>query len=447
MVVYYHLFFIEMKDLSIVIEILEKIALLYCFITCIHAQENKNRLCGAAVFLTCVLIALKILLSSDYVTNYLLELFAMAIFIFISFRNKKLLYFTLLFNLYTIFGLVRLLVGILTFPIVILTKIDGNGIASEILIGIFCVISYFSLMYFCQERKAYVEKEMPLVTRVGITSLLGFCEWILLVIRYMGFDGDYIVFYNILLFAIIFSVIIVFLWLFDKAQEQKRLQEMTAYAHRTREVIPSLSRVLEKLEDASAYQDQADEIIRELRMICNSDMERNKMEAAVIKSFETTGCFALDEQLERYLDEAATQGFHLDVMVRASIKEILNEQKIEIYSLLQVVGDLYRNAYTAISKTEKQGRILLCFGYNQRGHYEISVHDNGVLFPQHVLEHLGERGVTTGGTGHGMADIFEVLERNQISYLLNQDLSIGSIFTKSISLVFDGQGEKRIECR
>lgn len=155
----------------------------------------------------------------------------------------------------------------------------------------------------------------------------------------------------------------------------------------------------------------------------------------------------MDGQLERYLEEAAEQGFELDIMMRASVKEILNEKKIELYSLLQVVGDLYRNAYKAVLSNEKQGRILICFGYNWEGYYEISIHDNGPLFPEYVLRHLGERGVTTGGTGHGMADTFEVLERNQISYVLNQDLSEGGVFTKSISLVFDDRGDRKINCR
>lgn len=286
-----------------------------------------------------------------------------------------------------------------------------------------------------------------MIVRIGTTLLLGFADSILLVIRHIGYDDDYVLIYNLFLFAIIFSIIILALWLFDKAQEQKKMQEMTAYAHRTREVIPSVSRVLDKLEDMSAHMEQTSEIIQELKMICNGDMEQTKKEAASIKTFDSTGCFALDEQLERYLEEAAKQGFHLDVMVRAPVKEILHDKKIELYALLQVVGDLYRNAYKAVLKREKQGRILLCFGYNSEGIYEISVHDNGSLFPKYVLQHLGERSVPTGGTGHGIADIFEVLERNHISYILNQELPENSIFTKSISLVFDGRGEKIIQCR
>lgn len=414
---------------------------------CISVSESTRKIKVASLFLAGVFLLLKIILFSQYFAIHLLELFAMAVYVAFCFEKRKLWHFTFLFNLYVFLDLISIIGVFLTFPIILIAKMKMNGVGREILIVVFFAVTYILIMNLCRVGKGKRIQGTSAITRIGITFLLGVSECILLIIRHIGYANDYILFYEMFLFVIIFSVIIVFLWLFDKAQEQKRLQEMTAYAHRTREVIPSLSRVLEKLEDASAYEDQADKIIRELRMICNSDMERNKKEAAVIKSFDTTGCLALDGQLERYLEEAATQGFHLDVMVRAPIKEILNEQKIELYSLLQVVGDLYRNAYKATLKTEKQGRILLCFGYNKKGNYEISVHDNGVLFPQHVLEHLGERGVTTDGTGHGMADIFEVLECNQISYLLNQDLPTGSIFTKSISLVFDGQGDKRIECR
>ena len=393
----------------------------------------------------CLLPFLETALSADYVTIYLLELFVMLAYVLVCFQKRRLRYFTLLFILYMVFDLASVAGAIITFPIVLITK--ANKVEKEILVVIFYVVVYLFVIYFCRKQKSQRIKDMSMITRIGVTLLLGFSECVLLAIRYMGYNDNYVMIYSILLFSIIFSVIVLVLWLFDKSQEQKKIQELTAYAHRTREVIPSMNRMLNKLAEQSGYADKTSEIIQELKQICDGDMGATKREAAVLKTFETTECFALDGQLERYLEEAAEQGFELDIMVRASVKEILNEKKIELYSLLQVVGDLYRNAYKAVLKNEKQGRILICFGYNWEGYYEISIHDNGPLFPEYVLKHLGERGVTTGGTGHGMADIFEVLKRNQISYVLNQDLPEGGIFTKSICLVFDDKGNREINCR
>lgn len=155
----------------------------------------------------------------------------------------------------------------------------------------------------------------------------------------------------------------------------------------------------------------------------------------------------LDLQLERYLEEAEQQEFTLDIIVCAPMKDILKNIKIELYALLQIVGDLYRNANKVVTKNETRGRILMCFGYNQEGDYELSVYDNGEPFPSYVLEHLGERGVTTDGTGHGLSDIFESVHRGKMSFLLNQSLPKESIFTKEICITFDGKEEINIPCR
>ncbi len=436
-----------MKNLSILIEILAVVTWLYCFVANIDDKNQTKKINIASIIMVFVCVILKYSLFSNYIVIFIFKLLTMAVFVVGCFQKRRLWHFSTLFVIYALLDLLNLIIAFIMPIFMFIVGAERLTEKHNQYIAFLYIISYSCIILFMRKRKKRILRATSVSMRVGTVLLLIFSECILLAFRYVEYNSTDVMFYRILLFAIVFSIIILVLWIFDKVQEQKRLQEMTAYSHRTREVIPSISRVLQKLESVSEHEEQTSEIIQELRLICNSDMERNKKEVAVIKSFETTGCVALDEQLERYLKEAATQGFHLDVVVRASVKDILNEQKIELYSLLQVVGDLYRNAYTAVLKTKKQGRILLCFGYNQRGDYEISVHDNGVAFPQHVLEHLGERGVTTGGTGHGMADIFDVLECNQISYLLNQDLPTGSIFTKSISLVFDGQGNKRIECR
>ena len=96
------------------------------------------------------------------------------------------------------------------------------------------------------------------------------------------------------------------------------------------------------------------------------------------------------------------------------------------------MGDLYRNANKVVRRNKGEGRILICFGYNMDGFYELSIYDNGDPFPEYVLEHLGKRGVTTGGRGHGISDIFEALHRGKMSFLLNQVLPKESIFTKGI---------------
>lgn len=438
-------FVLKMEYTSLIIEIIQMGTVLYCFEKYDVERKSSRKKRILSLLIICISIGMKEIMLSEKLIVFLLQLIVMAIYVGVCFYRERVYYFSLLFILYVIFDLFDIVLAFFTFPMVVLFK---NRIKTQ---GIYNLNMIFHIAMYCGAiilfRKRKPVRKDSLAVRVGVMLLLGFSECILLTIRQIGYNYDYVMIYSILLFSMIFSVIVLVLWLFDKSQEQKKIQELTAYAHRTREVIPSMNRMLNKLAEQSGYTDRTSEIIQELKQICDGDMGATKREAAVLKTFETTECFALDGQLERYLEEAAEQGFELDIMVRASVKEILNEKKIELYSLLQVVGDLYRNAYKAVLKNEKQGRILICFGYNWEGYYEISIHDNGPLFPEYVLKHLGERGVTTDGTGHGMADIFEVLERNRISYVLNQDLPKGGIFTKSICLVFDDKGNREINCR
>lgn len=173
-------------------------------------------------------------------------------------------------------------------------------------------------------------------------------------------------------------------------------------------------------------------------------MVQTKKEVSNIKTFNTTGSAALNEQLQGYLEEAVKNNFEMDIMVQAPIDELLKTGQIEIYSLMQIIGDLYRNAFKIVTKRKVPGRILICFGYNAEGCYEISVYDNGEHFASHILKHLGERGNTTGGTGHGIADIFEVLHGSHGSFILDQSLPEGNVFTKGIYIVFDRRGDVEV---
>ena len=58
-------------------------------------------------------------------------------------------------------------------------------------------------------------------------------------------------------------------------------------------------------------------------------------------------------------------------------------------------------------KCRAKGHILLIIGCRYEDILEISVVDNGVDFPLYVIEAFGKRGVTTSGTGNGLADLID----------------------------------------
>lgn len=358
--------------------------------------------------------------------------------------NKFIGVFCKFFVLYTLVDVLNILLPFVSFPI-----IKFWGIAEGMLGADICILLLRILMYLCIAcafTKIHIRLpyEISAIAQAGIIFICVILEFSLLKLKHTVFDIQDVIQYKLLVFIIAFGVIILILWGLDKSRERKKFQELTAYTHRTREVIPSVERMLARLEEASAHIDKSNDIIKELRQICSTDMVQTKKEVSNIKTFNTTGSAALNEQLQGYLEEAVKNNFEMDIMVQAPIDELLKTGQIEIYSLMQIIGDLYRNAFKIVTKRKVHGRILICFGYNAEGCYEISVYDNGEHFASHILKHLGERGNTTGGTGHGIADIFEVLHGSHGSFILDQSLPEGNVFTKGIYIVFDRRGDVEV---
>ena len=58
---------------------------------------------------------------------------------------------------------------------------------------------------------------------------------------------------------------------------------------------------------------------------------------------------------------------------------------------------------------------------------------------QYILDHFGERGNTTWGTGNGLADLMGTVNRVHASIEVNTELAPEDVFTKEISICFDGK--------
>lgn len=346
------------------------------------------------------------------------------------------------FILYALIDALNVCLALFSFPVMI----QGDTLAADMCILFLRITIYSVIAAGFTFTKIHIRHvyETSVIAQAGCVFICVVVEIVSLKLKYTVFNNQDVVQYKLLVFIIAFGVIILILWGIDKSREKKKIQELTAYTHRTREVIPSVERMLARLEEASAHIDKSNNIIKELRQICSTDMVQTKKEVSNIKTFNTTGSAALNEQLEGYLEEAVKNNFEMDIMVQAPIDELLKTGQIEIYSLMQIIGDLYRNAFKIVTKGKVNGRILICFGYNAEGCYEISVYDNGELFASHILKHLGERGNTTGGTGHGIADIFEVLHGSHGSFILDQSLPEGNVFTKGIYIVFDRRGDVEV---
>lgn len=426
------------------------VAFLYCI--CVLIEETCIGV-DLRFIIHCSVLGIVYLILSDIGETYpvlscILKLIALLGHVRLYYHNKKNSVFRGVFVIYVLWEMLYVVIAFITFPCIYLWGVELNK--SNLDFIIICIVGIHAVICSCitfmlLKKKQKIIQSFSHSAQMGIVICCMILEFAILEFRSMIYHPREIRSYKILLAGIVLSCIVIVLWVLDKREEQKKIRELTSYAHKTREIIPSVGRALKRLKDMSDQLEDAERLLEELQSICQTDMWEVYREVSNIKTFDSTGCFVLDEQLGRYLEEACEHDFQLDIIVRAPVDELLLTKQINRYQLLQLVGDLYRNAYKVVMKRNGGGHILICFGYNMKGFYEISVYDNGAPFPAYVLKHLGERGITTDGTGHGMADIFAVLEDGRGSFDLNQNLPESSIFTKGICIIFDGQA--RVEIR
>lgn len=234
------------------------------------------------------------------------------------------------------------------------------------------------------------------------------------------------------------------LWLVDyylSEKERRRLaednQRMAARLHKSKEILPVLSKNLKDIKDKENVRVDG-ELLEEVWQLCEEQLIQDEKEALEYKFFPETGFRLLDDLIRLYGKEAAKKGIQFDLFVKDDMGKALKKQEIQRLDFLRIIGDLLRNAFHAVEKQQDTaGNILLSMGCIN-GVLAVDIYDNGVHFPVNILNAIGIRGNTDGGTGHGLADLFEYLEEHKVTFTLTEYDS-DDMFTKGISLIWDGE--------
>ena len=309
-----------------------------------------------------------------------------------------------------------------------------------ILLYICCrVIRRFKLQQLLKKHRAqYV------ITFVGI--LFYFSKLVISVFH----DNVNSVFLYIAITVLIMGMILGVLWLIDwyyDEKEKKLLWEdnrqMSQRIHRSKEILPALSNALDNLKtDHDA--EEVYHILGEIHQLCEEQMEDYKALDSQSKIFPATGIYLLDEQIQLYNTEAEEKGIRFDVFVSEPLSDVLKHRKIKELDFLRLIGDLMRNAFRSIEKKEDgTGNILLVMGVIG-DILQIDIYDDGVAFPLSILDEFGKRGNTEGGTGNGITDMLELLEKHQATYQLTE-YAREDTFTKGISIIWDGKNGRWID--
>lgn len=235
------------------------------------------------------------------------------------------------------------------------------------------------------------------------------------------------------------------LWLLDHhkmAKVQKMYAEdnrqMSQKLHRSKEILPMIANYVSNMDGTQ------DERMREkLEAVCHDygkELGGAEMSAEL---FETTGIDLVNLLLRTKIIECSEQDIELDVFVSTQIDKDMKRLDVSDGEITRLLGDLLRNAIHAVEDLSNK-MILLLIARDENGCVLIRIYDSGIPFPDHILERFGERGNTTWGTGNGLADLMETVNRVQASIEINTEMAPEDVFTKEISICFDGKGNVNI---
>lgn len=254
---------------------------------------------------------------------------------------------------------------------------------------------------------------------------------------------------TILIIVTFFGTLWIIDWYFSE-RERKQLWEdnnrMSQRLHKSKEIVPALYSALDRLK-LDSESDELHDILEEIHQLCKEQMGENQILDRQCKTFPPTGVLLLDEQIQLYEKEAAERNVNFDVFVGAPVKEMLREIKIREMDFLQLIGDLMRNAFRAIDRGGKeQGNILLVMGCIG-DILQVDIYDDGAPFPMFILNEFGKRGNTVGGTGNGISDMIDLLEKYRATFRITE-YQENATYTKGISIIWDGENGRWLDsCR
>lgn len=340
------------------------------------------------------------------------------------------------------------LTGCIAFEIDVITK--DRDWDSQLLV--FGYLLEFCLLYlFCRFNKKYKLQQILKRDRaryiIIVIGMLFLLSGNIISICHEK-EGNVILY--IALTILFMGMILGLLWLIDwyyDEKEKKLLWEdnrqMSQRIHRSKEILPALSSVLDNLK-TDHDTEEVYNILGEIHQLCEEQMEDYKALDSQSKIFPATGIYLLDEQIQVYNTEAGKKGIQFDVFVSEPLSDVLKQRKIKELDFLRLIGDLMRNAFRSIEKKEDgTGNILLVMGVIG-DILQIDIYDDGVAFPLFILDEFGKRGNTEGGTGNGITDMLELLEKHKATYQLTE-YGKEDTFTKGISIIWDGKNERWID--
>lgn len=395
------------------------------------------------------------LLEDSYWKVYIIKniyLFLIFVVYLIKCKMKIKRYIPFICAMLSLCELLKIASGVISGLCMVFISAEGvmKDITTALLSIIFMSLSISFLIYMFKNRQIKVEITFFKKCMICFIYILIVC--VKIPFLYTDLRDAYttkLVFLSILCCTVIF-LIISGIDKHNAQKERERIEEnnkkLSSRLHKSQEILPAMVQVLSHVTENGGTEmetQKAQELLVEVNDLYGRQLRENSEEDLQLKNFCSTGLKMLDQQLKVYQMEAIDRNVNLDIFVQAPINDLIKKDGIDQWRLQRAVGDLVRNAFRAVEKEDKKCRankhILLIIGCRYEGILEVAVVDNGTEFPLHVIEAFGKRGVTTGGTGNGLADLVEFADDMGASISVDEFDGRTSLFTKRVSISFDKQ--------
>lgn len=229
-----------------------------------------------------------------------------------------------------------------------------------------------------------------------------------------------------------------------EAELRKENEKLHVKQHETNSIIRDIRRELDA-QRMEAGMDMAmlEDSVKMLEDQACIDGQKNR---ARKNTCQKTGIRKIDVVFARHCEAAKLDGIVFEMMVKTPLVPLFKACAVPPEILAMVLENLLSNTRDFVLKREHIGkRIRIIMGLTEASVYEIAIFDTGLPFAREVLEHFGERGMTTRpeesdqgkGTGLGLFTVVEAMKTYDFGLRLEQ--FDGEEFTKVIRLVF-GKG-------
>ncbi len=306
------------------------------------------------------------------------------------------------------------------------------------------------LTRYCAKRISKPKLDMLTCSSLGqrIIFLAAFIAFLMILFssKVRGANAvSYVWAFVVLLLLFVFYVVCVSIQSITSAEEiakrDEEIEKSAAEIHDMKNAMMARAREAERLAgdlDVSPAEEMA--------AIQNPDDPEE--ERKII--FNSTGLLFFNSLLYSHARKARERGVTLDIKVLARATTLFLRY-LPIWKFIHyAIGNLLENAVSSAAETEHPNpEVLFLFGCSPSGVYQVLVSDNGPDFEKEVLEHLGERGNTTKGSGHGNGfySILKVVRLARASFVLREGPEKLYPYTKQICLIFDGAGRIEIQSR